>query len=41
MSLAGMNREITDLDSISEFSDHYAKQLTGLLRTTLYKTGPI
>ncbi|MCF2901371.1 sulfotransferase family 2 domain-containing protein [Pseudoalteromonas sp. OFAV1] len=31
MSLAGMNREINDLDSISEFSDHHAKQLSGLL----------
>jgi len=31
MSLAGMSREINDLDSISEFSDHHAKQLSGLL----------
>ncbi|RZF91338.1 hypothetical protein EXT42_14650 [Pseudoalteromonas sp. CO302Y] len=40
MSLAGMNREITDLDSISEFSDHHAKQLTGLLAYHLAQDWP-
>lgn len=31
MSLATFNKEITDLDSIAQFSDHHAQQLNGLL----------
>ncbi|WP_077536091.1 sulfotransferase family 2 domain-containing protein [Pseudoalteromonas aliena] len=31
MSLATFNQEITDLDSITQFSDHHAQQLNGLL----------
>ena len=31
MSLATFNQGVTDLDSIAKFSDHHAKQLSGLL----------
>ncbi len=31
MSLTTFNKEITDLDSIAQFSDHHARQLNGLL----------
>ena len=31
MSLTTFNKEITDLDSIAQFSDHHAQQLNGLL----------
>lgn len=40
MSLVGIEHPITDLDSISQFSDHHAKQLTGLLAYHLAQNWP-